>query len=102
MKKYQPVQLPKHWLTNKLDKKPFEFSSDSAIGIVLGPLSLIYLNPWLAISLAFVDIAAIVMLQFLIANKFFSVVLIIISLILLIANHYLSAWIRIWLVERRK
>src|SRR5690606_17841375 len=102
MKKYQPVQLPKHWLTNKLDKKPFEFSVESIVGILLGPLSLIYLNPWIAILLACVDVAAIVMLQFVIVNKFFSFLLIFIALALLIANHYLCAWIRIWLVERRK
>ena len=102
MKKYQPIPLPKHWLTSKMDKKPFEFSNASIIGIVLGPLSLIYLNPLLAIGVAFIDVVAIVLIQFIVSNRFFSPLLILIAIVLLIANHYLCAWLRQWLIERRK
>lgn len=100
MKKYQPIPLPKHWLTNKMDKKPFEFSSESVIGIILGPFSLIYLKPWLALVLAFVDVLAFVIIGFIISHSFYSFLLIFSSIVLLISNHYLSAWIRMWLVER--
>lgn len=102
MKKYQPVPLPKHWLTHKSDKKPFEFSEESVVGVLFGPLSLIYLNVWLALGLAFIDMIAIVLIHFIVSHSFYSIPLIVIAIILLIANHYLCAWLRNWLLERGK
>lgn len=102
MKKYQPVPLPKHWLTSKSDNKAFEFSNESLVGMLLGPLSLIYLNVWLALGLAFLDMIAFVLIHFIVSQKFFSIVLIAVAIVLLIANHYLCAWLRNWLLERGK